>query len=544
MQATAGRGAPVDPALAWSQRLEVEVGGAGTVAAAGVVGPRLLADRLGLTTGLAQVMARAGFFPLRHRGRALVDATCALAAGASCLADVEAMTAQEEIFGLGGGASDSTMLRVLDELGERLGADGLPGRRLARVTAAARARAWEAVVARHGQLPAVRVAGTDLTRPATEPGGSPRPVLVLRLDATVIEAASPKAQAAGTYKGGFGFHPLTGWCTNVGDAVAVTGRPGNAGSFTAADHIAVLKAAFTQIPAQWRTDVLVSIDGAGASHEIIDYLTALNTAPEHGRRGRRVEYTIGWPVDERTLSGIAQLREGDWGAAVDADGEPDPAAQVLDLTGVLRRGPDGDRLATWPADMRVMARRTPRPLGKPARLGEHPEWEYGAFSHLHRAWPDRVPRRPPPHPGPRRGPAQAVQGLRRPHLALDRLRPQRRLAATGRPGHLADRLVAPHRTRRRPGQGLHQDAAVPDLVRPGAAGHPRPTTDPEDPARLGMGRRSGHRLGPAAGPAPHLIREPNTCPDHPRSTRPAVEPAPTRAPSGAPACPTPESAHQ
>ena len=62
------------------------------------------------------------------------------------------------------------------------------------------------------------------------------------------------------------------------------------------------------------------------------------------------------------------------------DGEPDPAAQVSDLTGVLRRGPHGDRLARWPADMRVMARRTPRPLGKPAKLGEHPDWEYGAFA--------------------------------------------------------------------------------------------------------------------------------------------------------------------
>ncbi|HEX5253274.1 MAG TPA: hypothetical protein VFW69_05280 [Mycobacterium sp.] len=41
-----------DPALAWSHRLQVEVGGAGTVAQAGVVLPRLLADRLGLTTGL------------------------------------------------------------------------------------------------------------------------------------------------------------------------------------------------------------------------------------------------------------------------------------------------------------------------------------------------------------------------------------------------------------------------------------------------------------------------------------------------------------
>jgi hypothetical protein len=52
-------------------------------------------------------------------------------------------------------------------------------------------------VVRHGQLPPVRVAGKELTRPVTEPRGWPHPVLVIRLDATVIEAASPKAQAAG-----------------------------------------------------------------------------------------------------------------------------------------------------------------------------------------------------------------------------------------------------------------------------------------------------------------------------------------------------------
>jgi hypothetical protein len=379
VKATGTRRLVGEPALAWSQRLEVEVGGAGTVAAAGVVLPRLLADRLGLTTGLAEVVVRAGFVPLRHRGRALVDATCALAAGATCLSDIEAMTAQEEIFGPGGGASDSTMLRALDELAERLGGDGLPGRRLARATAAARASAWEAIVARHGQLPAVQVAGTDLTRPATEPGDRPRPVLALRVDATLIEAASPKAQAAGHYKGGFGFHPLTSWCSNIGDALAVMQRPGNAGSITAADHIAVLTAALAQIPAPWRRDVLVSIDGAGASHDVIDYLTSVNTAPEHGRRGRRVEYSIGWPLDERTIGGIGQLREGDWGAALDADGALDPAAQVADLTGIMRHGPGGDRLASWPGCMRLIVRRTPRPATKPAKLGEHPDWEYGAF---------------------------------------------------------------------------------------------------------------------------------------------------------------------
>ena len=141
----------------------------------------------------------------------------------------------------------------------------------------------------------------------------------------------------------------------------------------------------------------------------------MNTAPEHGNRGRRVEYTIGWPVDERTMAGIEQLRESDWGAAVHADGALDPAAQVADLTGILRHGPGADRLASWPRCMRLIARRTPRPATKPVKLGEHPNWEYGALvTNTARAGP--VPRRPPPHPGPRGRPDEAVQGLRRRNL--------------------------------------------------------------------------------------------------------------------------------
>jgi hypothetical protein len=273
-------------------------------------------------------------------------------------------------------------------------------------------------------------------------------VLVLRLGATLIEAASPKAQAAGHYKGGFGFPPLTGWCSTIGDGLAVMQRPGNAGSFTAADHLAVLRAALAQIPAPWRTDVLVSIDGAGASYDVIDYLTTLNTAPEHGRRGRRVEYTIGWPLDERTLAGIEQLRDRDWDPGVHADGALDAAAQGADLTGIMRHGPDGDRLASWPRCMRLILRRTPRPATKPAKLGEHPDWEYGAFVTNTPGRQVQFPGRPPPHPGPRRRPDQAVQGLRRGRPTLHRLRPQRRLAPASRPGHLANRLATPPRTGR------------------------------------------------------------------------------------------------
>ena len=357
----------------------MKVGGAGTVAHAGVVLPRLVADRLGLTAGLSEVLARSGFTPIRHRGRALVDAACALAAGATCLSDIEVMTRQVEIFGPDGGASDTTMLRVLDELSGRLNSVGLPGRRLARATATARAKAWSQVVARHGMLPAVRVAGAALTRPGTG-GRDARPIVVLRVDATLIEAESNKAGAAGNYKGGYGFHPMTAWCTNVGDNLAVMLRPGNAGSFTASDHLLILDAALAQIPAGWRTDVLVTIDGAGASHEVIDHLTALNTHATHGKRGRRVEYSIGWPVDERTQGALREVRERDWTPGLDAHGNPDPDADVVDLTGILRHSHGGDRMSTWPTDVRIIARRVPRPPGEQAKLGEDPDWRYGAFA--------------------------------------------------------------------------------------------------------------------------------------------------------------------
>jgi hypothetical protein len=368
-----------DPALAWSQGLKVQVGGAGTVAHVGIVLPRLLADRVGLTTGLSAALARAGFVPGRDRGRALADAVCCLAAGASCLSDIEAMTAQAEIFGPSGGASDSTLLRVLDELSDRLTDEELPARRLAKVLASARAKAWAQIIARHGQLPAVKVAGSDLARPGAD-GGRARPVVVVRLDATLIEAHSSKTGCTGHFKGGFGYHPLTAWCSNVGDNLAVMLRPGSAGSSTASDHILVLDAALAQLPAPWRTDVLVTIDGAGASHDVIAHLTKLNTALVHGRRGRRVEYSIGWPCHERTMAGIGQLPESAWADALGADGKVDRQAQVADLTGILRHGPGGDRMQGWPPDQRVVARRTPRPAGKPAKLGEHPDFEYGAFT--------------------------------------------------------------------------------------------------------------------------------------------------------------------
>ena len=59
-------------------------------------------------------------------------------------------------------------------------------------------------------------------------------------------------------------------------------RPRSTGSFTAADHTAVIDAAIAQLPPQHRVDVLVTVDGARASHGLVDHLTGLNPAAMPG----------------------------------------------------------------------------------------------------------------------------------------------------------------------------------------------------------------------------------------------------------------------
>ncbi|MGH4016786.1 MAG: transposase [Pseudonocardiaceae bacterium] len=322
----------------------------------------------------------------------------------------------------------------------------------------------------------------------------------------------PRTGRRGPTSRASGSTPLTAWCANIGDSLAVMLRPGNAGSFTASDHLAVLDAAFTQSPATWRTDVLVSIDGAGASHEIIDYLSGLNTATVHGKRARRVEYTIGWPVDERTLGGISELRQRE---ALDADGVCDSEAQVADLTGILRAGHGGDRLATWPTDLRVIARRVPRPAGKPAKLGEDPDWEYGAFATNtatgQTQWLD-ARHRTQAHVAGRVKQLKAGGARNLPSIDYHRNTAWLQLAA------LATSLTA----------WLRHLALAGDLakagtttlrfsapVHPSPPPHPPQTQDLESPTRLGLGPRPRHRLGPAPSPTPRLTHPP---PSRPTST--------------------------
>jgi len=83
--------------------------------------------------------------------------------------------------------------------------------------------------------------------------------------------------AAPTFKMGYGFLPLGAWLANIAESLAMLLRPGNAGSNTFTDHLAVLTAAIRQIPSRFRSRLLVRVDGAGASHELISHLLWLSS---------------------------------------------------------------------------------------------------------------------------------------------------------------------------------------------------------------------------------------------------------------------------
>jgi hypothetical protein len=339
----------------WSRDLSVDIGGHDVINHAGAATLRLLADRTGLTGGLSRALARRGFVPLHDRGRVLADTAVLIADGGRVLSDLATLRDQAELYGPV--ASDPTLWRALNEI-------GAPHRhRIARARANTREHVWSLIAQRHGQIPPSRVADRDLGK-----------TIVIRMDASLVIAHSDKELAAGTYKGSWGHHPLGAWCDNTGESLALKLRTGSAGSNTTSDHIEVLDEAITQIPAPYRRDLLVTADGAGASHGLVDHITTLNASP-----WRRVHYSIGWDLGARERAAIGRVPASAWGAVLDRDGAPRDLAEagVVELTALLREGPHGDQLANWPADLRIIARREKPHPGAQLSLFETVDgWRY------------------------------------------------------------------------------------------------------------------------------------------------------------------------
>jgi Transposase DDE domain group 1 len=362
----------------WSKNLEVTADGQGVVSHAGLALLRQLADKTGLTGGLSKALATPRLL-IHDRGRVMADLACAIADGSEVISDFRVLADQKELFGLV--ASVPTVWRTLNET-----AGGGP-RALARITKAvnaARRQAWTAIEGRHGALPGVRIADKVLEG-----------VTCIRLDATVTPACSDKELAEPNFKG-FGHHPLLSYCDNTDEPLAGMLRRGSAGSNTTADHLQVLDDGIAALPPKYRRQLMVTVDGAGASHGLIARLDALARRPGH-----QLVYSVGWDLGGRERTAITAVPREAWQIAIDHRGEVRERragdacadrccahprcwiqeAHVTELTGLLRRGPGGDQLAGWPASMRIFARRErPHPGAQLTLFEAGDGWRYSLWA--------------------------------------------------------------------------------------------------------------------------------------------------------------------
>ena len=266
-----------------------------------------LADRVGLTGALSEAMGGVRRRRSRHDpGRTLRDLAVMLADGGDCLADLSALRDQPTLFG--DVSSDAT--------------------------------AWRALAALEpARLAAVRQARAQARRRVWQLADAPRR-LILDLDATLLTAHSDKERAAGTYKHGFGFHPLLCYEATTEEALAGILRPGNAGANTAADHIEVLDLALAQLPEQAvGAGLLVRADSGGATHAF------LNDVVERGFR-----FSVGFDLTEPVREAVLAVSEKAWRPALTQAGEPHDGAAVAELALDLEAN-------GWPPGTRAICRR-------------------------------------------------------------------------------------------------------------------------------------------------------------------------------------------
>jgi Transposase DDE domain group 1 len=264
--------------------VQADASGSGVVSQAGGVALVETVRVVGLDRLLSTALARwRKPMAIHDPAKVICDLAVALTLGGDCLADIALLRAEPVVFGLV--ASDPKVSRTIDTLA----ADA--ARALAAINAAcaaARARVW-------------RAAGQHAPDHGVDADGP----LIIDDDATLVTAHSEKEQAAPTFKRGFGFHPIWTFADHGGEGsgepLAVLLRPGNAGSNTAADHIAVIKAALVQLPG-YRAGrrpgrkVLVRSDAAGATHEFLNWLV-----------GQRLSYSVGFTLPDSFTATLALI---------------------------------------------------------------------------------------------------------------------------------------------------------------------------------------------------------------------------------------------
>jgi hypothetical protein len=318
--------------IGWDDALKVTASGTGLVGHAGAVLLRKAADQAGLTGQLSTALQKKGTSPALDRGAVLVSLAAAIALGATSMSDIALLAHLAPV--LGDAPSGPTVRRALDLAGTSAVLD-----KIARARAKARAHVWTLIEGTPAGFPWLEIAGKALTG-----------WLVIDMDATLVTASSEKEGAAPTWKKGYGFHPLGAWLANTRECPAMLLRPGNAGSNTFTDHKEVLAAALRQVPARFRRKILVRVDGAGASHDLIGHLLSLSSPR------KTVLFTCGWMITAADEDAIRQVPAGAWKPGTAQDGAAEDDKDVAEITGLMTRA------GNWPGGLRWIARRV-----KPSR---------------------------------------------------------------------------------------------------------------------------------------------------------------------------------
>jgi hypothetical protein len=325
----------------------VEPGGTGVAAHVGLHALGTFADRLGLGDALSSCLPWAGpGIPVHDRGKVLVQSALMLAGGGESCLDIEFLRTGDDLFAAV--PSDTTVARTFHEI--------TPEKR----------------TALQGALAEVR---TEVWRRSSATTGN-GPVY-LDIDASLVEIHSEnKEQAAPTYKGGYGFHPMFCFADATGETLSALLRPGNAGANTVADHIAVLDQAIAQLPEDVaaghrggddeelvKRAVVVRADSAGCTE---DFLKAC--------RERHVGFYVSARQNAQITAAIFDAIgvEEVWLPALSQDGEEKDGAHVAELTSLI----DGARL---PAGTRLVVRRETLHPGAQRSLFPSLDFRYWGF---------------------------------------------------------------------------------------------------------------------------------------------------------------------
>jgi Transposase DDE domain group 1 len=299
----------------------VEPGGTGVVAHVGLHALGCFADRLGLGDSLSARIPVAGErLPIHDRGKVLVHTALMLAAGGESCADIEHLRLQSDLFG--SVPSDSTVFRTFHQL------DATTRAGIAEAMAEMRAKVW--------------------SRSSVANGSSP---VILDIDASLVEIHTDgKEEAAPTYKGGFGFHPMFCFADATGEVLSGVLRPGNAGANTVADHLRVLDASIAQLPASIAVGHQSGDDPASATRTVVVRADSAGCTEGFlaGCRARNVNFFVTARSNPQVTAAVLDAIgiETVWEPARTQGGELRQGAAVCELTSLItdHKLPEGTRL--------------------------------------------------------------------------------------------------------------------------------------------------------------------------------------------------------